>query len=117
MKKRTFFMLLMLTSCALLFLQRFTGMAVHAILGLAVLIASICHTIKFRKVWKKRSTGKKAVEIILWGGLIAVTVSGFLLKPFGEVTAVQLVHKLSAVVFVVFLLWHIKLCLPRKKAK
>lgn len=115
MKKRMIFMTAMLAACVLLFLQRFTGMGVHAILGLLVLIASICHTIRFRKVWKKRSRGKKAVEILIWTALVVVTVSGFLLKPFGGVPAVLMVHKLSAEAFAVCLLVHIKMCMPRKK--
>lgn len=110
-------MVMMLTVCVLLFLQRFTGMAVHAISGLVILIASICHTVKFRKVWRKRSGVRKVVEIALWAALLGVTVSGFLLKPFGDVMAVLIIHKLSAVVFAGCLLAHIKLCMPRKKGK
>ncbi|MBQ8813274.1 MAG: hypothetical protein IJZ85_02080 [Lachnospiraceae bacterium] len=115
MKKRMIFMVSMLAACVWLFLQRFTGMGVHAILGLAVLIAGISHTVKFRKVWKNRRGVKKAVEIGLWAALIAVTVSGFLLKPFGEVITVLMVHKLGAVVFTGCLAAHIWLCMPTRK--
>lgn len=115
MKKRMIFMVMMLAVCVLLFLQRFTGMAVHAIAGLAILIAGICHTVKFRKVWKTRRGVRKAVEIALWAALLGVTVSGFLLKPFGDVMVVLIIHKLSAVAFAGCLLAHIRLCMPRKK--
>lgn len=111
------FMGFMAAACVVLFLQRLTGMGVHAVLGLAVLVLSIRHTIKYRKIWKTRTKAQKIWEIIMWAGLAVSILTGFLLKPFAESIAVLLIHKLSAVIFVLGLLVHIKEHLHRFKRR
>ena len=115
MKKRIIFMVTTLLTCIILFLQRFTAMGIHAIAGLLLLIASMGHTVTYRTVWRKPCTTRKAVELFLWTALSMTTLTGFLLKPFRGEMMVILLHKLSALALVVFLIFHIKLSMPRKK--
>lgn len=117
MTKRFIFMFAMLIACVILFLQPFTGMGVHAISALTLLIVSICHTRNYRKTWKKACHSKKITEVALWTALAIAMLSGFLLKPFHGVMIVIIIHKLSAVAFVVCLIFHIKMRFPIKKHK
>lgn len=113
--KRIVFLVLTIAVTIVLFMQRKTGMGIHACLGILLLIGSICHTIKFRKVWKVRSKYQKMVEILLWMGLAGSMMTGFLLKPFADVMLVNLLHKVTALLFVIGLLLHVKYALPVKK--
>lgn len=106
MTKRMIFMVFMAVSCLLLFLQRLTGMGIHAVLGIAVPVVSILHTVKFRKVWKTRTRAQKIWEIVMWAGLAVAFLSGLLMKPFGGF-AMVMIHKLSSVVFVAGLIAHV----------
>lgn len=113
--KRITFLVFTLLITIVLFMQRKTGMGIHACLGLILFIGSICHTIKFRKVWKVRTTYQKLVEVLIWLGLAGSMITGFLLKPFAGVFLVLLMHKLTAIFFAIGLLLHIKYALQKKQ--
>lgn len=117
MSRKHIFAIGMTVSCVLLFLQRFTGMAVHAILGLALLVGSIWHTARRRRAWKSYNGYAKTVGILLWCSLAGVMFTGFLLKPMKGVFGVILAHKISAIMFVVFMVLHMKVHNRKKITK
>lgn len=109
MRKKHIFTIVMMLSCVLLFLQKFTGMGIHAVLGLVVLIVSICHTVRHRKVWRNYGTYRKVIGTLLWFALAGVTLTGVLLKSLSDVMLIIAAHKMSAVAMVVFLILHIRI--------
>lgn len=117
MRRKHIFTIVMLLSCVLLFLQRFTGMGIHAILGLVVLIVSIGHTVRRRNVWRSYGIYQKVIGTLLWLALAGVVVTGFLLKPLSDLMFVIVAHKMSAVAMVVFLILHVRIHNQKKIRK
>lgn len=117
MRRKHIFAIGMIIACILLFLQRFTGMAIHAVSGLALLVGSIWHTVRRHRAWKNYDGYAKAVGIFLWCSLLGVMLTGFLLKPMKNVFWVLLSHKISAVLFVIFMILHIGVHCRKKITK
>lgn len=104
---KLFLAIIMLALCVLLFLQRLTGGVWHAVLGILLVIVATIHLCKQNAKLKYRS---RAIQVIDWAliALLAILlVSGLLLHPLHEVLALKLVHKLSAVLFVIGVIAHI----------
>ena len=99
MKKKMLFLIPMVIVAVLLFMLRATGMKVHiavSVIGLALLIA---YTIATKKEWKC-----PALEIIGRVCYGVAIITGALLMNVHGIAAISIIHKLSAVLFVVLLI-------------
>lgn len=103
---KVFMAVITLALCVLLFLQRLTGDIWHAALGVLLLIVSTVHLcrqsakLKYRKRW---------IQIVDWAliALFAILfLSGLLLHPLHEMPVLKIIHKTSAVLFVIGILVH-----------
>ncbi len=101
----------------LLFCARLTGVAIHIIAGLAFVIALSVHTWKRRGRMRKVPSAYRIADLVTLISMIGVLMSGFMLKPFREIIAVLLIHKLCSVFFAVGLLVHIIQHMPKCKKK
>ena len=100
MKKRLLFLVPMIIALVLLFMLRLTGMAAHiavSVIGLAILIA---YTVATKKEWKC-----PALEIIQRVCYGIALITGVLLMNVHGIAAVSIVHKISAVLFVIFFVY------------
>lgn len=98
---------LTLLLCVLLFLERLTGQIWHAVLGIALIIFCVVHLCRKNGELKH---GKLSVRVVDWAliALLAILfVSGMLLHPFQGVLALKIIHRLSAVLFVLGLITHL----------
>ncbi len=99
MNKNRLFLLSMIAVSILLFLLRMTGMTAHIIVSVAGLAIMIPFTLKTRKEWKI-----PALEILMRAMyLIAIITGGMIMKIHG-IAALGIIHKISAVLFVILLL-------------
>lgn len=99
MKKKVLFLIPMLIVAVLLFMLRATGMKVHiavSVVGLALLIA---YTVATKKEWKC-----PALEILQRVCYGIALITGVVLMNVHGITAVSVVHKIGAVLFVILLL-------------
>lgn len=55
---------------------------------------------------KRNMEMKRYTEIIFYIVTLVLILSGFLIHPMGEILAVKVIHKLSGVLFCLFLLGH-----------
>ena len=92
----------MIAISILLFALKLTGMKIHIALGVAACIITIVYTILTRK--KVKENFNIVLEIAMRVFLAIALVSGFLLKPFRTIFVISIIHKLSAIVFVIVLL-------------
>ena len=98
MKKKLLFLIPMIVIAVLLFMLRATGMKVHiavSVVGLAVLIA---YTIATKKEWKN-----PALEILQRVCYGIALITGALIMNVHGIVAVSIIHKISAVLFVIIL--------------
>ena len=98
MKKNLFFVIPLLAIAVLLFLLKTTGMITHiivSVIGLALLVA---YTIATRKEWRN-----PALEIGMRVLYAVALITGVVLMNVHGVAVVSIVHKVSAVLFVIFL--------------
>ena len=98
MKKNVLFLIPMVVVAVLLFLLRATGIKVHiavSVIGLALLIA---YTVVTKKEWRK-----PVLEILGRVFYAIALITGVVLMNVHSVAAVNIIHKLSAVLFVIFL--------------
>lgn len=100
-------MVITLVLCILLFAQRLTGDILHAVFGVLLAVIVGRHTyLEFRKMKYKKSA-VRIVDCVLLAALAVLIVTGILLHPLQGVLAVKILHKLSAVVFVLGLIAHV----------
>lgn len=98
MKKRLLFLIPMVIVAALLFMLRATGMTAHiavSVVGLALLIA---YTVTSKKEWRK-----PALEIIGRIFYAVALITGVLLMNMHGIAIISIIHKISAVLFVIFI--------------
>ena len=98
MKKKVLFLIPMVIIAALLFMLRATGMKVHIavyVVGLALLIS---YTLATKKEWKC-----PALEILQRVCYAIALITGVLLMNVHGVLAISIIHKISAVLFVILL--------------
>lgn len=103
---KLFLSVITLILCVLLFLQRLTGGIWHAVLGIILIIISIVHLCRQNAKLKHRT---RAIQIIDWAliALLAILfITGMLLHPMHGVLALKIIHKLSAVLFVLGIIAH-----------
>ena len=98
MKKKLLFLIPMIIVAVLLFMLRATGMKVHiavSVIGLALLIA---YTLVTKKEWKN-----PALEILQRACYGLALITGVVLMNVHGIAAISVIHKVSAVLFVVLL--------------
>ena len=99
MNKNISFLISMIVVSLLLFLLRMTGLAAHivvSVLGLAVMIP---FTLKTRREWKI-----PALEVLMRAMYFVAIVTGGMLMKIQGAAALNVAHKISAVLFAVLLL-------------
>ena len=98
MKKKVLFLIPMVIVAVLLFMLRVTSMKVHIAVSVIGLLLLIAYTIATKKEWKC-----VALEILhrVWYGIALIT--GVLLMNVHGVVAISIIHKISAVLFLIFL--------------
>lgn len=105
-KQQILFGIVTLILCVLLFLQRLTGGIWHAVLGVLLIILMVVHFCRENAKLKHR---KASIRITDWALIVLLAVlflSGILLHPLHDVLALKIIHKLSAVLFVLGILAH-----------
>ena len=98
MKKKMLFLVPMLIVAVLLFMLRATGMKVHIAVSLVGLVLLIAYTIATKTEW--RNPGLEILLRVCYG--IAL-ISGVVLMNVHGAMAVSIIHKISAVLFVILL--------------
>ena len=98
MKKNLLFGITMIIVGVLLFLLRATGMKVHIAVSVIGLVLLIAYTVATKKEWKL-----PALEILhrVFYGIALIT--GVVLMNVHGIVAISIIHKISAVLFVILL--------------
>ena len=98
MKKKVLFLIPMIIIAVLLFMLRATGMKVHIALSVVGLLILIAYTLLTKKEWKC-----PALEILHRVCYGIALITGALLMNVHGIAAVSVIHKISAVLFVILL--------------
>lgn len=99
MKKNLLFIIPMILVAVLLFMLRATGMTAHiivSVVGLAILVA---YALATKKEWKC-----PALEVLERVFYAVALISGVVIMNVHGIAAISVVHKVSAVLFAVFLI-------------
>ena len=98
MKKKVLFLVPMLIVAVLLFMLRATGMKVHIGVSLVGLVLLVTYTLATKKEWRN-----PALEIIKRVFYAIALITGVVLMNVHGIAAVSIIHKISAVLFVILL--------------
>ena len=99
MKKKVLFLIPMIIAMVLLFMLRATGMKVHIAVSVVGLVLLIAYTIATKKEWRK-----PALEILYRICYGIALITGALLMNVHGIAAISVVHRISAVLFVILLI-------------
>ena len=99
MKKNILFLIPMLLVVVALFLLRATGMTAHIAVSVIGLVLLIAYTIATKKEWKK-----PALEILQRVCYGIALITGVVLMNVHGIAAISIIHKISAVLFVILLI-------------
>lgn len=99
MKKNAVFLILLIAVAVLLFMLHFTGMTAHIIVSVLGLLLLVMYTFATKKEW-----AKPVLEILERVFYAIALITGVVLMNVHGIAAVSIVHKISAVLFVVALL-------------
>lgn len=111
MKKDLIFAPIVLLIGILLFMLRTTGMTAHIILSVIGILALIAYTILTKKNWKI-----PALEIVMRAFYGIALITGIVMMNVHGIAAFAVIHKVSAVLFVVLFAALLVLKLRTKKA-
>ena len=98
MKKKLLFLIPMIIVAVLLFMFRATGMKVHIAVSIVGLVLLIAYTLATKKEWKYPIL--EILQRVCYG---AALITGALLMNMHGITAISIIHKISAALFVVLL--------------
>jgi Na+/H+ antiporter NhaD/arsenite permease-like protein len=98
MKKNLLFIIPMIVIAGLLFMLRATGMKVHIAVSVVGLVLLASYTLATKKEW--RNPGLEILQRVCYG--IAL-ITGVVLMNVHGIAAVSIIHKISAVLFVILL--------------
>ena len=98
MKKKVLLLIPMIIVAALLFMFRATGMEVHIAVSVVGLVLLIAYTLATKKEW--RNPALEILQRVCYG--IAL-ITGALLMNVHGIAAISIIHKISAVLFVILL--------------
>ena len=99
MKKNLLFIIPMIIVAVLLFMFRSTGMKVHIVVSAIGLVLLILYTLVTKKEWKC-----PALEILLRLCYAIALITGVVLMNIHGIAAISIIHKISAVLFVILLI-------------
>ena len=99
MKKDLIFAPIMLLVGVLLFLLRATGMTAHIAISVIGVLVLIAYTALTKKDWKI-----PALEIIMRAFYGVALITGIVIVNVQGITALSIIHKASAVLFVVLVI-------------
>lgn len=116
-------MVITLVLCVLLFLERLTGEIAHVVLGMILVVITVAHLCRQMKKMKHQKLPIRVVDQILiaatlvmvFSGIMMHPLHGVMLHPLHGVMLLKILHKLSAVVFVVGIIIHMVQHKERKK--
>ena len=100
-------MLITIVLCVLLFIERFTGEIPHAIFGFILTILLGIHTWQQLTKMKYKNKYTRLVDWVLLISLAILLVTGILAHPMHSILVIKILHKFSAVIFVLGLIVHI----------
>ena len=98
MKKNVLFLIPLLVIASLLFLLRTTGMKVHIAVSVVGLVLLVGYALATKKEWKC-----PVCEILERVCYAVAMISGVVIMNVHGVAAISVVHKVSAVLFVILL--------------
>ena len=98
MKKKVLFLIPMVVVAILLFMLRATGMKVHIAVSVIGLVLLIAYTLATKKEWRN-----PALEILQRVCYAIALITGVVLMNVHGIVAISIIHKISAVLFVVLL--------------
>jgi Na+/H+ antiporter NhaD/arsenite permease-like protein len=99
MKKNILFLIPMLLVVVALFLLRATGMIAHIAVSVVGLVLLIAYTVATKKEWKN-----PALEILQRVCYGIALITGAVLMNVHGIAAISIIHKISAVLFVILLI-------------
>ena len=99
MKKNMLLLIPMFVVAVLLFLLRTTGMKAHIIVSVIGLVILVIYTLATKKQWRK-----PALEIAARVFYAIALITGAVIMNVHDIVAIAVIHKISAVLFVIFLL-------------
>ena len=99
MKKNVLFLVPMLIVAVLLFMLRATGMKVHIAVSLVGLVLLVTYTLLAKKEWRN-----PALEILQRVCYAIALITGVVLMNVHGIAAISIIHKISAVLFVILLI-------------
>ena len=98
MIKKLLFLIPMVIIAVLLFMLRATGVKVHIAVSVIGLVLLVAYTLATKKEWRN-----SALEILLRVCYGIALITGALLMNVHGIAVVSIVHKISAVLFVILL--------------
>lgn len=98
MKKKLLFLIPMIIVAVLLFMLRATGMTAHIAVSVVGLVLLIAYTVATKKEWKN-----SALEILQRVCYGIALITGVVLMNVHGIAAISIIHKISAVLFVILL--------------
>lgn len=104
--KGKIFLAAILVLCGVLFAERLTGDIWHAVIGMLLIVIMGGHICIQHKKLKYQKASIRIVDEVLMGTLIVLFATGMLLHPFQGVLILKILHKLSAVLFVLGIIGH-----------
>ena len=99
MKKDLIFAPAMLVIGALLFLLRATGMTAHIAISVVGIVVLVAYTVLTKKAWKI-----PVLEIIMRACYGIALITGIVIMNVHGIAALAIVHKVSAVLFMVLMI-------------
>lgn len=115
--KNKIFFAVSLVLCVLLFAIRLTGAKWHVVLGVILTVMMVKHTCTRMARMKKQKTAIRVVDQVLLAALASMFVTGMLIHPLHGMLVAKMVHKLSAVVFVLAMLGHVAQHSPARRVE
>ena len=110
MKKDLIFAPILLLVGVALFLLRFTGMPIHIVISVVGALVLVAYTVLTKKEWKIT-----ALEIIMRAFYGIALISGVVVMNVSGIAALSIIHKLSAVLFMVLIIVLLSYKLATKK--
>ena len=98
-KKDLIFAPIMLLIGVLLFLLRATGMTAHIVISVIGVLALIAYTVLTKKEWKL-----PALEILMRALYGIALITGIVIMNVHGIVALAVIHKVSAVLFMVLII-------------
>lgn len=111
------FIVVTIVLCALLFAVRLTGLLWHVVFGVLLTVTVVGHLCKQMAKMKYRKKEIRWIDEMLLAAMAVMFITGIMLHPMQGVFAIRLLHKLSAIVFVLGTIAHVLQHNAGKKGK